>query len=100
MNSGSFDYWTKGVSVVKTRELSVSFSNKTGLESVNRSVRLILHAKNPFGTHNVCFGRSRNKIPSAIFTESVEFFIHSSEPCRVFCSSLESTGLRCSEEGM
>lgn len=80
--------------------MSVSFGNKTGLKSINRSIRLILFIKKPFGTNNVCFGRPRNKILGAIFMESVKFFIYSSEPCRVFGSSLESMGLRCSEEGM
>jgi hypothetical protein len=88
MNSESFDYWTEGFSVVKTKELSISFGNKTCLEAVNRFVRLILCKKNPISTHNVHFGRPRNKITGAIFIESVEFFIHNSKPCRVFGSSL------------
>ena len=100
MNSESFDCWTGGVSVVKSKNLSISFGNKTSFESFKRAIRLILCVKNSFGTHNVCVGRSRNKIPNAIVTESNEFFIHSSEPCKVFGNIVKSSGLKCSEKSM
>ena len=38
-NSGSFDNWTKSVSVVETRNLSITFSNKRSLETLDGSIR-------------------------------------------------------------
>ena len=64
--SGSFDNRTKSVSVVKTRNLSRTFGNKTSLETLNGSIKQIFNTKHSFRAHDVGVGRARNQSPSII----------------------------------
>ena len=60
MNSTSLNYRTGSVSVIKTRYLSIAFGHKTSLEALNGPIRQIFCPEHPFGTDNICVGRSRN----------------------------------------
>ena len=50
-DSGSFDNWTESVSVVQTRNLSITFGNKTSLETLDGSIKQIFNTKHPFKAH-------------------------------------------------
>ena len=89
MNSGSLDDRAKSVSVVKTKYLCIAFGNKAGFETLDRSIRQILGSKHPFGTHSVGVGRSRDQNPNTIILQGLNFFIHGSEPSRIFSSKFE-----------
>ena len=88
-NSGSLDDRAKSVSVVKTRYLCIALSNKAGFETLNRSIGEVLGPKHPFGTHNAGVGKSRDQNPGTIILQSLNFFIHDSEPNRIFSSKFE-----------
>ena len=66
MGSGNFDNRTESVSVVKTRNLSMTFGNKMSLETLDRSIRQIFNAKHPFRSHDVGVGRAKNSNLSVI----------------------------------
>lgn len=95
---GGLKHCSIGVSIIKARKLSISLSKKTGLETINRFVGQMLCAKDPFRTYDVHFGKSTNKIPTVVVTESFYFFIHSCKPFRIFSSGLETSWLRGSKE--
>ena len=65
-NSSSFDNQTESVSVVETRYLGITFSNKANLETLDGSIRKIFSAKHPFRTHDVGVDRPRDQNPSTI----------------------------------
>ena len=66
-DSSSFDNWTESVSVVETRYLGVTFSNKASLETLDGSIRKIFSEKHPFRAHDVGVDRARNQNSSTIF---------------------------------
>ena len=65
-DSGSFDNRTESVSVVKTRNLSITFGNKTSLEMLDGSIKKIFNTKHPFRAHDIGVGRARNQSSSII----------------------------------
>ena len=65
-DSGSFDNRTESVSVVKTRNLSITFGNKTSLETLDGSIRQIFNEKHSFKAHDVGVGKVRNQRTSVI----------------------------------
>ena len=60
-NSGSFDNRTESVSVVKTRNMSITFGNKTSLEMLDESIKKIFNTKHPFRAHDVGVGHEEPK---------------------------------------
>ena len=65
-NTDSGSFVNESVNVVKTRNLSITFGNKTSLETLDRSIRQIFNTKHPFRAHDVGFGRARNQSSSII----------------------------------
>ena len=59
-NSSSLNNKTESISVIKTRYLSITFGHKTSLKALNGPTRKIFCLEHPFGTDNICVGRSRN----------------------------------------
>ena len=65
-NSSSFDNRTESVNIVETKNLSITFDNKTSLETLDRSIRQIFNMKHPFRANDVCVGKARNQSTSVI----------------------------------
>ena len=97
-NSGSLDDRAKSVSVVKTRYLCIALGNKAGFKALDRSIEQILGLKHPFGTYNVGVGRLRDQNPGTISLQSLNFFIHGSEPSRILSSRFEPFWLNGCQE--
>ena len=97
-NSGSLDDRAKSVSVVKTRYLCIALGNKAGFKALDRSIGQIFGSKHPFGTHNVGVGRLRDQNPGTISLQSLNFFIHGSEPSRILSSRFEPFWLNGCQE--
>ena len=55
-DSGNFDNRTESVSVVKIRNLSITFGNKTRLETLDRFIRQIFNTKHPSRILIKCIG--------------------------------------------
>lgn len=71
-----------------------TFGNQTCFVSVNRTIRQIFSAKNPFTPYQV-LGRMRwNKFPCAIAEKSIKFGGHGLSPFGVFQSLMNGGGLK------
>jgi hypothetical protein len=64
-NNNSLNNKAKSISIVKTRDLSVTLGNKMSLESLDRAIRKIFGSKHPFGAPNVGVGRAKDQNPGA-----------------------------------
>ena len=60
MNNSNLNNRIESVSIIKTRYLSIAFGHKTSLEGLNGPIRQIFGPEHPFGTNNICVGRSKN----------------------------------------
>lgn len=78
-NSGGFNSWAKNIVETNAKLLSVSFCNKAGLETIDRTICKIFDAKNLFRTYNIFAWRSGYLTLSVIFEQSSKLLIHGSD---------------------
>lgn len=98
-NNNSLNNKTKSISIVETRDISVTLGNKMSLESLDRAIRKIFGSKHPFGAPNVGVGRARDQNPDAVMLQISNFFIHGGKPGKILSSRFEalklSRGKKC-----
>ena len=66
----SFDNRIESVSVVETKNMSITFGNKTSLQTLDIYIRQIFSVEHSFRAHDVGVGRAGNHNPSVIFCKA------------------------------
>lgn len=88
-------YWCKRLLIIKTILLRESLSHKTGLITLNRSIRSGLYFIDPLAPNCRLSWRQVNQVPCFLFRQCIKFLCHSFLPKRVEasrCAWLQQTG--------
>ena len=87
-------HWCEGILKIDTLCLFEATCNKSGFEFGKISVESWLEFVDPTGGNGLGVGRKRDKRPSVVFVDRVDFLLHSHAPIRVVLSLLEGNVIR------
>ena len=98
-DSNKFCNWSKGVTIVKTFNLSVNLGHKTSLMMLNGSIGLKFCFENPFVANWFLTRRKRCEGPCMVSFQGLELSSHGLTPMRVMHTLGICSGIRLMRKG-